>query len=67
MSRKKPAPEAHPEAVTGVRVRAKGPHEHDGTPYLAGAEFSMSPEAAELAFARGDVEIIDSEDHHEPG
>jgi hypothetical protein len=62
MSRKKPAPEAHPEAVTGVRVRAKGPHEHDGRVYRAGDTIDMSPEAAELALSLGYVDLATQEE-----
>jgi hypothetical protein len=44
--------------VTGVRVRANRKHEHDGNDHPAGAEFTMSPDAAELSAARGDVDIL---------
>jgi hypothetical protein len=43
--------------ITGVRVRAVGRHEHNGILYPEGAEITMSPEAAELAEKRGDIEI----------
>lgn len=51
-------PAAPAMVVESVTVRALGKHEHDGVPYGPGAEFEMSPESAELALARGDVELV---------
>jgi hypothetical protein len=44
--------------VTSIRVRAHRHHEHNGVDHPAGAEFTMSPDAAELSAARGDVDIL---------
>lgn len=44
--------------VTGVRVRARRRHEHDGTVHPAGAEFAMCPDAARLSAARGDIDLL---------
>lgn len=55
----RPAPEGvNRGVVEGVRVRALRSHEHNGDRHSAGAEFVMSPEAAELSAARGDIDIL---------
>lgn len=55
----RPAPEGvNRVVVEGVRVRALRSHEHNGDRHPAGAEFVMSPEAAELSAARGDIDIL---------
>jgi hypothetical protein len=61
MKRSQATEQPEAQAVTAILVRALGDHEHDGGRHAAGAEFPMTPEAAELAIARGDVTPIDSE------
>lgn len=50
--------EAAAQVVTGIRVRALGAHEHNAVRYARGEAFTMSPETAELAARRGDIDIV---------
>lgn len=45
--------------VAGVRVKARGPHEHDGRRFAPGETFVVDPELASLLEKRGDVDILE--------